>query len=134
MHTIIRPLKSARRARRTEAEPPALFRKPHFDCAESTDALTLTLYVPGVDAAGVEITTQGPDLTVTARKTHLVRVNWQALHLEPAQRDYHLSLRLGRGLAYEHLDAEIHDGVLTLRLPKRATDAVPGTLRHRRVA
>lgn len=133
MHTIIRPLKSASRSRRPEAVPDA-FRKPHFDCAESADVLTLTVYVPGVDAAGVEITTQGTDLTVTARKSHFVRVNWQSLHLEHAQRDYLLSLRLGRGLAYESLEAEIHQGVLTLRLPKRAPDVVETSLRHRRVA
>lgn len=133
MHTIIRPLKSASRSRRPEAVPSA-FRKPHFDCAESADALTLTVYVPGVDAAGVEITTQGPDLTVTARKSHFVRVNWQSLHLEHAQRDYLLSLRLGRSLAYDSLEAEIHQGVLKLRLPKRAPDVVETSLRHRRVA
>lgn len=135
MHTIIRPLKkSASRSRRTEAEPGVLFRKPHFDTAESTEALTLTVYVPGVEAAGVELTTQGPDLTVTARKIHFVRVNWQSLHLEHAQRDYRLSLRLGRGLSYETMEAEIHQGVLTLRLPKRAADVVAAPLRHRRVA
>lgn len=134
MHTIIRPLKSASRPRRTEVERPALFRRPHFDCAESADVVTLTVYAPGVDASGVEITTQGPDLTVTARKAHLVRVNWQALHLEHAQRDYRLSLRLGRGLDYERLEAEIHDGVLTLRLPKRESSALSAALRHRRVA
>jgi HSP20 family molecular chaperone IbpA len=63
-----------------------------------------------------------------------VRVNWQALHLEHAQRDYRLSLRLGRGLAYEHLEAEITQGVLTLRLPKRTPGVVETPLRHRRVA
>ncbi len=134
MHTIIRPLKSASRSRRSEVASNALFRKPLFDCAESNKALTLTVYVPGVDAAGVEITTQGPDLTVTARKAHFVRVNWQALHLEHAQRDYRLSLRLGRGLAYERLEAEIQQGVLTLRLPKRNPDVVESPLRHRSVA
>jgi HSP20 family molecular chaperone IbpA len=67
----------------------------------------------------VEITTQGTDLTVTARKSHFVRVNWQALHLENAQRDYRLKLRLGRGLAYEALHAELRDGVLTLLVPKK---------------
>lgn len=134
MHTIIHPLNSVRHSRRPEAAMPADFRHPHYDCTELDDAVKLTVYVPGVDASGVEITTQGPDLTVTARKAHFVRVNWQALHLENAQRDYQLKLRLGRGLAYEQLHAEIHDGVLTIALPKRATDAVPGPLRARRVA
>lgn len=134
MHTIIHPLNSVRHSRRSETAMPADFRHPHYDCTELDDAVKLTVYVPGVDASGVEITTQGPDLTVTARKAHFVRVNWQALHLENAQRDYQLKLRLGRGLAYEQLHAEIRDGVLTIVLPKRATDAVTVSMRARRVA
>ncbi len=92
----------------------------------------LTVYVPGVEAAGVEIEARGPDLTVTARKPHFVRVNWEALHLETAQRDYQLRLRLGHGFDYPALHAEINDGVLTVVLPKRLTAEDP--LLARRVA
>ena len=88
-----------------------------------------------MDAAGVEITTRGPDLTVTARKTHFVRVNWQSLHLEGSQRDYQLRLRLGHGLDYAALQAEIQDGVLTLTLPKKQPEAAaPARDRLRKVA
>lgn len=96
------------------------FRRPFYDCRDQTDALQLVVFVPGVEAAGVNIEARGPDLKITACKTHFVRVNWQALHLERAQRDYRLSLRLGRGYAYEAMDAQLHDGVLTITLPKRA--------------
>jgi HSP20 family molecular chaperone IbpA len=48
-----------------------------------------------------------------------VRVNWQALHLETAQRDYQLRLRLGHGIDYPSLHAELNQGVLTVVLPKR---------------
>jgi len=120
MHTIIHPLKSDSRSRRagisTQQEN---LRKPHYDCTEHEDALELAVYVPGVDAAGVEITAKGPDLAVTARKSHFVRVNWHALHLESAQRDYRLVLRLGHGLDFSRLEAEIQNGVLTLKLPKK---------------
>lgn len=101
------------------AEPKKSFRQPHFDCTDLPSALELKVYVPGVDASGVEITTLGPDLGLTARKTHHVRVNWPALHLERAQRDYQLKLRLGTGYDYGSLRAELADGVLTLWLPKR---------------
>lgn len=94
-------------------------RQPGYDCREQPDAVTLTVYVPGVEAAGVEIESRGPDLLVTARKSHFVRVNWQALHLETAQRDYQLRLRLGHGIDYPALHAEISNGVLTVVLPKR---------------
>lgn len=119
MHTIIHPSSPARARRHTEAPSRMTnFRQPSYDCREHPDAVVLTVYVPGVDAAGVEIEARGPDLSVTARKTHFVRVNWQSLHLEGAQRDYQLRLRLGHGIDYPELHAEIHHGVLTVTLPK----------------
>src|SRR5262245_46971578 len=100
MNTIINTLNSnARRTAAASASMPT--RTPHYECIEDADALKVIVFVPGVDAAGVEIARRGPDLTVTARKSHFVRVNWTALHLEKAQRDYRLSLRLGNGLDYD---------------------------------
>ena len=130
MNTIISPLKpTSRSTRSTDAAPSSLkstaARKPHYDCQELDDALRVIVYVPGVDAAGVEITTRGPDLLVTARKSHFVRVNFGALNLESVQRDYLLSLRLGRNLDYTALLAEIHEGVLTLTIPKKTPAAFP---------
>jgi len=97
-------------------------------------ALKLAIYVPGVDAAGVELTTKGTDLLVTARKTHHVRVNWQALHLESAQRDYQLSLRLGTGYDLDSLQASIARGVLTIVLPKRRPALADPVATQRQVA
>ena len=99
------------------------FRRPHYDCQEQMDALRLVLYVPGVDAGGIDITVDGPDLVVTAPKSHLVRANWRALHLEPVQRDYRLRLRLGFSLDYDALQAELRGGALTLTIPKKAAGA-----------
>ena len=107
-------------------------RKPCYDCREQAESVKLTVYVPGVEAAGVEIEGRGPDLVVTARKTHFVRVNWQALHLESAQRDYQLRLRLGHGVDFSALQAEIQNGVLTIVIPKRSS--VGEALSSRRVA
>jgi HSP20 family molecular chaperone IbpA len=130
MHTIISPLPNRTRSTGTEPASPDAFRQPNYDCQEQRDAMKLTVYVPGVDAVGVDIEARGADLTITARKAHLVRVNWQALHLEGAQRDYRLKLRLGSGFDYAAMDAEITHGVLTVTLPKRSA----ATNRLRRVA
>ena len=76
MHKIIRSLKS------TQPSPAFArkdaFRRPHYDYQEQMDALKLTVYVPGVDSAGIDIEVRGPDLIVTAPKSHLVRANWRA--------------------------------------------------------
>lgn len=117
MPTLIHPAPR----RPTGPAAPASFSPPHYDCQDRPHALRLTVYVPGVDAAGVEISSRGPDLLVVARKARHVRVNWQALHLEPAQLDYRLQLRLGSGFDFAALRATLRDGVLVLTLPKRAT-------------
>lgn len=131
MHTIIHRLNHNRFP---SAEPKKAFRSPHYDCTDLPQAMKLVVYVPGVDASGVEITTRGPDIVVTARKTHLVRANWQALHLESAQRDYQLKLRLGAGYDYAGLQASLNRGQLTIMLPKKAAVTTTATDRHRQVA
>jgi HSP20 family molecular chaperone IbpA len=93
--------------------------------------MQLVVYVPGVGASGVEIEARGHDLTITARKTHVVRVNWQAAHLESAQSDYQLRLRLGTGFDYGAMTAEISHGVLSARPAQALARAgAPRTRRH----
>jgi HSP20 family protein len=96
-----------------------MHRQPAYECQDHEDTMKLIVYVPGVDASAVEIEGRGADLTVTARKARFVRVNFGALHLESAQRDYRLRLRLGTGFDYAAMQAEIAAGVLTVTLPKR---------------
>jgi len=130
MHTIIHPPSQSRSPRTARSVTPGQCRKPLYDCQEQGGALKLVIFVPGVDASGISIEARGPDLHVMAKKTQFVRVNWQALHLEGSQRDYRLNLRLGRGYAYEAMDAEIHQGMLTITLPKRsATSAAASRLK-----
>jgi len=122
MHNIIRSLDS-RQPSPAFARSDA-FRRPHYDCREQMDALKLILYIPGVDPAGVDLEVRGPDIIVTATKSHLLRANWRALHLEQAQRDYRLRLRLGFSLDYDALEAELREGILTITVPKkRAVEA-----------
>lgn len=114
---------SVRRAR--AAGKAVAFREPAYECRETDQGLRLTVYMPGVEAAGVEIEGHGADLTVHARKPHPVRVNFDSLHLEGVQRDYLLRLRLGHGFDFGAMAAEITRGVLTVNLPKRARSALP---------
>ena len=115
MHTII---PSSNPSDPSASEFPPAYRQPHFECTDLPSALKLTVLVPGVEANGMEITTCGPDLVVTASKAHLVRVNWQALHLEGVQHDYQLRLRLGYAFNFDGLQADLRDGVLTIVAPK----------------
>jgi HSP20 family molecular chaperone IbpA len=134
MHTIIHPSRPASRKGTAKPAPAAAFRKPNYDCREMQGAVKLVVYVPGVGASGVDIEARGPDLLVTARKTRFVRVNWSSLNLEGAQLDYRLRLRLGAGFNFAAMDAEIHDGVLTVTLPKRLAEPAGAPASWERVA
>jgi HSP20 family protein len=134
MHTIINTLPTDSRSKATARVSTEAYRQPAYDCQEHADAMKLVVYVPGVDASGVEIEGRGADLTVTAKKARFVRVNFNALHLEGAQRDYRLRLRLGTGFDFAAMAAEISHGVLTVTLPKRAAAPVRPTNRLARVA
>ncbi len=116
------------------AEPKQSFHQPHFACTGLPQALELKIFVPAVEAAGVDITTHGPDLSITARKRHHVGANWPALQPTWAQRDYQLKLRLGFGYDFAGLRAELSDGVLTLRLPKLPSVILPLPAHQRQVA
>jgi HSP20 family protein len=122
MPTIIRSSRKSTQPSPAFARKSA-FRRPHYDCQEQLGMLKLVVYVPGVDPAGVDLEVRGPDLIITAPKAHPVRVNWRALHLESAQRDYQLRLRLGYSLDYDALRAELHDGVLTIAIPTKTAVA-----------
>ena len=132
MNTTLTTLPTYSRLKALSPASVDAFRQPAYDCQEHADVMKLTVYVPGVDASGVEIEGRGADLTVTARKARFVRVNFTALHLEGAQRDYRLRLRLGTGFDYAAMEAEIANGVLTVTLPKRVREA--DTIRLRKVA
>jgi HSP20 family molecular chaperone IbpA len=106
-------------------------REPVFETQALGDAMRLTLYVPGVAASGVDIEGRGADLVVTARKERFVRVNFAALHLEHAQHDYELRLRLGTGFDFTAMAAEIAGGVLTITVPKRSSGATAVALKER---
>ena len=97
------------------------FRVPLFDSASLPHALQLSVYVPGVETHGIEIAIRGTDLFVTARKSQFVRPNWQSLHLESAQRDYGLQLRLGNSLDLTGLQAELNQGILMITIPTLAS-------------
>ena len=120
MHAIINTLPTQSRFQAKTKPSVDAYQQPAYDCQEHGNGIKVVVYVPGVDAAGVEIEARDADLTVTARKPHFVRVNFTALHLESAQRDYRLRLRLGTGFNYTAMEAEISDGILTVMLPKQA--------------
>lgn len=127
MHALI---PSLRDPRTSDPETDSGFRQPAFECHDLPQAVRVEVFMPGVEPSGVEITSHGPDLAVTARRPHVVRTNWRALHLEAVQADYRLKLRLGHGVDFDGLRAEMRDGVLTLVVPKRQVSVIRSAARR----
>jgi HSP20 family molecular chaperone IbpA len=115
MHTIILPIQLTKAL---PAERSSAFRTPHCDMAGQNGCLEATVYLPGVEARGVELLIAKQDVVVTARKLHPVRQNWVALSLENCTRDYHLRIKTPRRLSAENVNAEFDSGVLRIRIAR----------------
>lgn len=115
MHTIIRPIQitATLPAERTDA-----FRKPHCDMAGRNGRIEATVYLPGVEARGVELLLAGEELVITARKFLPVRANWISLSLERRMHNYRLRIKTRRRLHASQVRAEFDDGVLRISIER----------------
>lgn len=91
---------------------------PRYEVQETGEAFILTAHVPGVDRASLELTVDGPQLTVLGRRVFTAPAEWTAVHREISQADYRLVLELDNRFKPEAVRAELSHGVLTLTLPK----------------
>ena len=92
--------------------------------AGQTGRLEATVYLPGVEARGVELLLSRQELVVTARKLHPVRKNWIALSLETCARDYRLRIKIPRSQKTANVTAQFEDGVLRIRIDRDETSAI----------
>ena len=101
-----------------DKEPDAgVVARPRVDIIETEQEIVLMADMPGVKPADVDVRFENGELTVHGRRTpsHAGkrRVVWE---YEPAH--YHRAFRLAEDLAADRIQAEMKNGVLTVRLPK----------------
>jgi HSP20 family molecular chaperone IbpA len=96
----------------------ASYRRPRYTVTESAEAFDLSVPVPGVDKAGVEISLNDNILGITARRAKTAAENWQPLRREISDEDYRLTLRVNVPVNEAGIEATVADGVLRVRLPK----------------
>jgi HSP20 family protein len=73
--------------------------------------------LPGVKAEDLDITIERNVLTITAERTWRREDGDQAYLAERRTGTFRRQVQLGDGLDLEHLEADLHDGVLTVRIP-----------------
>lgn len=73
--------------------------------------------LPGVKAADLDITIERNMLTIAAQRDWQRQEGDQPYTTERYRGSFRRQLQLGEGLDLDHLEADLHDGVLTIRIP-----------------
>jgi len=73
--------------------------------------------LPGVKAENLDITVERNVLTVAAERTWQRQDGDQAYFGERYRGTFRRQIQLGDGLDLQNLEADLHDGVLTIRVP-----------------
>jgi len=91
--------------------------RPRIDILETEHEVLLLADLPGVKPADVDVRFENGELTIHGRRTPSFANKKRALwEYEPA--NYHRSFRLAEDVSADKIQAELKNGVLTVRLPK----------------
>jgi len=100
---------------------------PRVDILETPEEMWLYVDMPGVKASDVEVKFERGELTVqgkTAQTPPVVAPKGQLLMQELEPGDFYRAFLISQDIATDKIDAELTNGVLTIRLP-RASAALP---------
>jgi HSP20 family protein len=101
----------------TENGEAAVVARPRVDILETEQELVLLADLPGVKPADVDVRFENGELTIHGRRNATNAGRRRALwEYEPAH--YHRAFRLSEDVAADKIEAELKNGVLTVRLPK----------------
>lgn len=89
--------------------------RPRVDVYENDGELLVVADLPGVTKEGIELTVEGRELTLRARREVTPE---RPLSAEYRLRDYARSFTLPEDLDVENIQAELSGGVLRVHLPK----------------
>jgi HSP20 family protein len=91
-----------------------------MDAYKRGDDFFVHLDLPGVDPGSIDITVEGPDVTISAERGFEQQQDDEILVSERPQGRFSRDLRVGRRVDTDAIEASYDDGVLTLRLPVAA--------------
>ena len=93
---------------------------PAVDVFEDTTGITVLADMPGVPKDQLEIKIEGDALLIEGSVQPRTPEGLQAVYAEVRVPRYRRSFALSRELDTARIDANLKDGVLTLRIPKQA--------------
>ena len=93
---------------------------PRVDVFEDDSGITLLADLPGVPRDKLELKVEGDTLLVEGTVQPLTPDGLEAVYAEVRVPRFRRSFTLSRELDTQRIDANLKDGVLTLRIPKQA--------------
>lgn len=100
-------------------DPQALLRPP-ADIFEDADGITLHLDLPGVARERLAVHADRNTLSIDGAMQIATPSGMEALYAEINATRYHRSFALSGELDADRIEANLNDGVLTVRIPKRS--------------
>ena len=94
--------------------------RPPVDIYEEAEAITVKADLPGVSRDRLEVHVDGDNLTIEGEAAIDMPEEMEALYADVNVTRYRRSFTLSKELEAQKISAEMKDGELTLRLPKRA--------------
>ncbi|MEZ5246527.1 MAG: Hsp20/alpha crystallin family protein [Acidimicrobiales bacterium] len=88
-----------------------------MDAYRRGDDVWVHVDLPGVAADSLDINVERNVLTISAERDWVPTEADRLYMSERARGKFHRQVHLGEGLAAEHIEADLSDGVLTLRIP-----------------
>ena len=94
--------------------------RPPVNIFEDADGITLEADMPGVSKDRLQIQVDNDSLLIEGDVQFTMREGMEALYADVHATRYSRTFALSRELETEGIDASLRDGVLILRIPKRA--------------
>ncbi|MES2073011.1 MAG: Hsp20/alpha crystallin family protein, partial [Pseudomonadota bacterium] len=91
---------------------------PHVDIFEDAEGVTVIADLPGVSKERLDIRVEGNQLFIEAEAEIQVPEGFKLHHAEVREPLYRRTFTLSREMDSAGIDANLKDGVLTLRVPK----------------
>jgi len=93
---------------------------PRVDVSEDDTGITLLADLPGVPREQLELRVEGDALLIEGNVGAATPGGLEAVYAEVRLPRYRRSFTLSRELDAQHIEAQLKDGVLRLRIPKQA--------------
>ena len=93
------------------------FIAPPASVMENEDGYLLQVEMPGVNKEGLEISTEGHELTITGRRG-LPTIDGTLIHHESRRENFRRAFEIDPSIDVNKINAKIEQGLLTVTLPK----------------